>query len=166
MAKANIELPMFSTDINEIKIYELDHVILDLLLADKSSKRNILWATKDYLSYGNLYDEHCQIMPEQITYDNLNIIQPRVLKEKDKQTSRTKGKAEVFTPAYVCNKQLNLVDDAWFGHNNIFNKTTRLGWKTIKRKIVFSDKKPYRWQDYIDLKRLEITCGEAPYITS
>lgn len=40
MAKANIELPMFSTDINEIKIYELDHVILDLLLADKSSKRN------------------------------------------------------------------------------------------------------------------------------
>ena len=121
MAKANIELPMFSTDINEIKIYELDHVILDLLLADKSSKRNILWATKDYLSYGNLYDEHSQIMPEQITYDNLNIIQPRVLKEKDKQTSRTKGKAEVFTPAYVCNKQLNLVDDAWFGHNNIFN---------------------------------------------
>lgn len=71
MAKANIELPMFSTDINEIKIYELDHVILDLLLADKSSKRNILWATKDYLSYGNLYDEHCQIMPEQITYDKL-----------------------------------------------------------------------------------------------
>ena len=95
MAKANIELPMFSTDIDEIKIYELNHVILDLLLADKSSKRNILWATKDYLSYGNLYDEHCQIMPEQITYDNLNVIQPRVLKEKDKQTSRTKGKAEV-----------------------------------------------------------------------
>ena len=65
-------------------------------------------------------------MPEQITYDNQNVIQPRVLKEKDKQTSRTKGKAEVFTPAYVCNKQLNLVDDAWFGHNNIFNKTTFL----------------------------------------
>lgn len=166
MEKTNIELPMFSADINEMKIYEFDRTILDLLLIDKSSKRNILWATKDYVSYGDLYNEHCQIMPEQITYDNLNIIQPRVLKTKTKQTSRTKEKAEVFTPASVCNNQLNLVDEAWFGHNNIFNKTKSNGWETFKRKITFSDKRPYRWQDYIDLKRLEITCGEAPYITS
>ena len=82
MEKTNIELPMFSADINEMKIYEFDRTILDLLLIDKSSKRNILWATKDYVSYGDLYNEHCQIMPEQITYDNLNIIQPRVLKTK------------------------------------------------------------------------------------
>lgn len=166
MANKNIELPMFSADIDEIKIFEFNHEILDLLLSDKSSKGNILWATNDYLSNGDLYEEHCQIMPEQITYGNINIIQPRVLKEKVNQTSRKKGKAEVFTPASVCNNQLNLVDDAWFGRNNVFNRTTDSGWITIKRKIKFSEKKPHRWQDYIDLKCLEITCGEAPYITS
>lgn len=166
MADTTIELPMFSTDIDEIKICEFNHEILNLLLSDKSAKRNILWATSDYSLYGELYDEHCEILPEQITYDNINIIQPRVLKEKTMQTSRKKGKAEVFTPAFVCNNQLNLVDDAWFGKHNIFNKATDSSWITIKRKIKFSDKKPFRWQDYVDLKRLEITCGEAPYITS
>lgn len=165
MTNMNVELPMFSTDINEIAICEFDHEILELLLLDKSAKRNILWATSDYLSNGNLYDEHCQIRPEQITYNN-KIIQPRVLKEKTMQTSRRKGKAEVFTPASICNEQLNLVDNVWFGRNNIFNKTTDSGWITIKRKIKFSKERPYRWQDYVDLKRLEITCGEAPYITS
>lgn len=166
MANTTIELPMFSTDIDEIKICEFNHEILDLILSDKSSKRNILWATSDYASYGKLYDEHCEILPDQITYENINIIQPRVLKEKTKQTSRKKGKAEVFTPAFVCNNQLNLVDDAWFGKTNIFNKSTNGSWVTLKRKIIFSENKPFRWQDYVDLKRLEITCGEAPYITS
>lgn len=153
-------------DILEGDIADSNPALLKLLLKDKTTRGNIMWCTKDYKSYGPLYDEHAQIQVELITGHFSDIIQPRAVKPKAVQEQRVKKRAEVFTPASVCNNQLNLVDNAWFGRNNIFNKTTDSGWITIKRKIKFSEKKPYRWQDYIDLKRLEITCGEAPYITS
>lgn len=153
-------------DILEDDIAKINPALLNLLLKDKTTHRNIMWCTKDYESYGFLYNEHAQIQAELITGPCSNVIQPRAAKSKAIQEQRIKKRAEVFTPSYVCNRQLNLVDDAWFGKNNIFNKATDLGWITIKRKIIFSEKKPYRWQDYVDLKRLEITCGEAPYITS
>ncbi len=153
-------------DILENDIADSNPALLKLLLKDKTSRKNIMWCTKDYESYGPLYDEHAQIQVELITGRFSNIIQPRAVKAKVIQDQRAKKRAEVFTPASVCNSQLNLVDDAWFGKHNIFNKATDSGWITIKRKILFSEKKPYRWQDYVDLKRLEITCGEAPYITS
>ncbi len=153
-------------DILEDDITNINPILLKLLLKDKTTRGNIMWCTKDYESYGPLYNEHAQMQVELITGRFSNIIQPRSVKSKVVQEQRAKKRAEVFTPASVCNSQLNLVDDAWFGRNNIFNKATDFGWITIKRKIIFSEKKPYRWQDYVDLKRLEITCGEAPYITS
>lgn len=165
-SNTNIDLPMFSADIDKIQLCEFSKDILDLLLTDKTTKRNIIWATNDYRSYGESYDEHFPITINQITGENINIIQPRVLKEKSKQTSRRKDKAEVFTPAAVCNNQLNLIDNAWFGRKNVFNSGNTYGWNTVEGKIEFSKQKPYRWQDYIDLRRLEITCGEAPYLTS
>lgn len=147
-------------------IARINPTLLKLLLKDKTTGENIMWCTKDYESYGSLYDEHAQIKIELITGRYSNVIQPRAVKSKVVQEQRAKKRAEVFTPSSVCNRQLNLIDDAWFGRDNIFNKATDFGWVTIKRKILFSEKKPCRWQDYVDLKRLEITCGEAPYITS
>lgn len=46
---------------------------------------------------------------------------PRVLKDKQLQADRTKDKAEVFTPSWVCNAQNNLIDEAWFGRKDVFN---------------------------------------------
>jgi hypothetical protein len=37
-------------------------------------------------------------------------------------------------------------------------------WETNKEKIVYPKGKT--WQDYVRDTRLEISCGEAPYITS
>lgn len=165
-SNSNIDFPMFSADIDETQICEFSKDILELLLTDKTTKRNIIWATNDYKLYGESYDEHFPITVDQITKENVGIIQPRILKEKSRQISRRKDKAEVFTPASVCNNQLNLIDDAWFGRKNVFNLGSTSGWKPFEGKIEFSEQKPYRWQDYVDLKRLEITCGEAPYITS
>ncbi len=140
--------------------------ILKILLTDRTTRRNIIWATSDYESYGDSFKACFPITINQITGSNALVIQPRIAKAKNNQNLRTKEKAEVFTPAWVCNEQNNLIDSAWFGRESIFNVTHFKGWKTNDEPIPFSDKKGHRWQDYVDEKRLEITCGEAPYLTS
>jgi hypothetical protein len=103
-----------------------------------------------------------------ITGLNGNVIMPRVQKDTILQLSRVKNMAEVFTPSWNCNAQNNLIDNCWFQRKNVFNTEIRTtngnGWKTIKEKIVFPKNK--NWKEYVKEKRLEITCGEAPYITS
>ncbi len=94
---------------------------------------------------------------------------PRVLKKRDTQTARARGMAEVFTPSWICNAQNNLIDEAWFGRKDVFNTeyTDEQGchrWKTTGGNIIFPEGKS--WKDYIRDPRLEITCGEAPYIVS
>ena len=60
----------------------------------------------------------------------------------------------------------NYCDDEWFGKKNVFNTTSEDNkhWESTKEKIEFTKKKT--WQDYVLLKKLEITCGEAPFIVS
>ena len=96
-----------------------DHTRRQLLREQKGHEEDdayIIWVTDDYKSHG---DEHlfaCEIKPELITGENRNtVIMPRVLKDKVLQVQRSKDKAEVFTPSWVCNAQNNLLDEAWFG---------------------------------------------------
>lgn len=140
--------------------------VLQILLIDRTTNRNIIWGTDDYDPLGEEYYSHYQILFELITGKNLGVIQPRILKTKESQGNRIKGKAEVFTSSWVCNAQNNLVDNAWFGCENIFNREIERGWETNIEKIKFPDKKNKTWQKYVDEKRLEITCGEAPYLVS
>ena len=78
---------------------------------------------------------------------------------------RIKQKGEVFTPSWVCNAQNNIIDRQWFNNNDVFNNEKENGWETITKKVNF---KYYNktWQDYVSSNRLEISCGEAPYIAS
>ena len=46
-------------DVVEESICAFDSSILRRLLQDKTTKRNILWATKDYESLGQEYGETC-----------------------------------------------------------------------------------------------------------
>lgn len=50
------------------------------------------------------------------------LLKPRIEKGKTEQIKRNKDNAEVFTPCWIVNKQNNLVDNAWFGKANLFNK--------------------------------------------
>lgn len=138
--------------------------ILSILLLDHSTKKNILWATDDYMSVS----AKCQIQLAQITGENSNRIKPRIKKQKEEQQSRTRNKAEVFTPSWICNAQNNLIDEAWFGRKDVFNKESKSKWTSTKDKIAFSSdiQSGKTWQDYVKLTRLEITCGEAPYLAS
>ncbi|WP_294703527.1 restriction endonuclease subunit M [uncultured Fusobacterium sp.] len=153
-------------DIFEEKILKYSPALFELLLKDKTTGKNILWGTDDYKKYGNLYDARCEIKMELITGFNSEIIQPRATKEMKHQSSRTKEKAEVFTPSWVCNKQNNLVDREWFGRIEVFNIENEESWETIEEKIFFPEIKGKSWKDYIDARRMEISCGEAPYLVS
>lgn len=151
-------------DVKENSIYNIDINLLAILLSDKTTGENILWATDMYESYGDNYSASSKITINQITGRNGQVIKPRTKKSKQEQNKRIKNKAEVFTPSWVCNEQNNLVDNCWFGQENVFNKGTGTSWITNRKKIVFPENKT--WIDYVKSKRLEISCGEAPYLVS
>ena len=137
---------------------------LDLLLEDKTTKRNIIWATDTYDLYGKGFSDK-----EQITRNILllhpNIIKPRIQKSFEDQQARTRKKAEVFTPVWLCNQMNNHCDEEWFERKNVFNiENENHSWTVVDGAIEFPKRKT--WQQYVDSRRLEITCGEAPYLVS
>ncbi len=153
------------------QIFPFSEEILSILLLDRTTEKNILWATDDYPPFSS----KSQIQISQITGLHSERIKPRIQKQKEEQQNRTRNKAEVFTPSWICNAQNNLIDEAWFGRKDVFNSleivdgnVNEKKWKSRKTKIKFStDIESHKtWQDYVKLTRLEITCGEAPYLVS
>lgn len=151
-------------DVKEQSISDISPDLLKIILSDKTTKKYIRWGSDNYKSYGPEYYTEQEMKPVLITGPNSMIIRPRVAKETNEQLRRTRDKAEVFTPSWVCNEQNNLVDEAWFGRKEIFNKAGQKSWTTIEARIEFPRDKI--WKDYIDARRLEISCGEAPYLVS
>ena len=137
---------------------------LKALLKDKTTKKNIIFATSVYSSQGTPIKETEQMTEEILKGFAQCEIQPRVLKNKEQQQERTRAKAEVFTPSWICNKMNNHCDEEWFGKKNVFNTEQGQEWRLNTEKIEFDTEDD--WKKYVDSKRLEITCGEAPYIVS
>ena len=131
---------------------------LRILLQDKTTKKNIIFATDAYEDIG--YFATTEILPERIV--NMELL-PRVEKELIHQQARTRAKAEVFTPSWVCNKMNNHCDEEWFGRPDAFNKEDGEAWITNPDPVDFGE---MSWKDYVDSRRIEITCGEAPYLVS
>ena len=138
--------------------------LLKLLLKDKTTKQNIIFATSVYRTDENPIKETDQMTETILRGFNSCEIQPRVLKSQEQQQERTRAKAEVFTPSWICNKMNNHCDEEWFGRSGIFNIELENGWKVTNSPVPFEHEGD--WMKYIDSKRLEITCGEAPYIVS
>lgn len=117
--------------------------LLDMLLIDRTTKKNIIWATESYERYGNKFTSKKRIKPELVTGIYGKIIQPRAAKSLNEQHQRTKDKAEVFTPLKIVKRMNKLVDSAIeypLDENN--------------------------WKRFVKELKLEITCGEAPFIVS
>ena len=138
--------------------------VLDILLLDRTTKKNIIFATDSYAEKGELYAARSQISRQLLEAGSECIIQPRVLKALEEQQSRTRKRAEVFTPAWVCCMMNNHIDEVWFGVTGIFGNLDDQKWTPSESPIQMPERK--RWQAYVDSRRLEITCGEAPYLVS
>jgi len=156
-------------DVLENDIIEKYPQVLEILLKDHTTQQNIFWATNNYIDFGSTYSFLAPITPNLITGENGQIIMPRVKKDRDLQISRVREMAEVFTPSWICNAQNNLIDHAWFERENIFNteiqeENGNRSWVTNEDKIKFPKGKT--WKQYVKDTRLEISCGEAPYLSS
>ena len=138
--------------------------VLPILLQDKTTKKNIIWATGSYKELGTEYADDVQMTTEALIGMDAIMLQPRVLKAQAEQQERTKAHAEVFTPSWVCNLMNNFCDEEWFGRKDVFNRQDGHTWTATNEPIVFKKRKP--WKHYVDSRRLEITCGEAPFIVS
>ena len=147
----------------DLNAYPIDKQ-LKMLLKDKTTGKNIIFATSVYSRNGISIKETDEITVEALRQGISYQIQPRVLKKREQQQERTRAKAEVFTPSWICNKMNNYCDEEWFGRKNIFNTEQGQKWQVNAEKIEFDTKDG--WKKYVDSKRLEITCGEAPYIVS
>jgi hypothetical protein len=159
----------YEVDIKENDIRDQYPEVLETLLRDHTTQKNIFWATDNYNYLGKGYEFASPILPELITGDKGNVIMPRVQKDKEMQQLRVRDMAEVFTPSWICNAQNNLIDGAWFGRENVFNTETTNpdgshSWIVNPEKVTFPEGKT--WKHYNRDTRMEITCGEAPYITS
>ena len=109
---------------------------LPTLLKNRTTGNNIIWATDPPPELGVDF-------ADEITMEQLDRIQlvPRVQKRLEEQKTRTRKKAEVFTPTHICKKMIDL---------GIENGALRTD----------------DWKTFIEQTCLEITCGEAPFLTS
>lgn len=157
----------------DILEWQLPFSVVEALLVDHSTDGSIRWCTADYeklFGKGLGFGENEEIKAELLVDKNHPVIRPRFIKCREEQRQRSVEKAEVFTPSWVCNKQNNLVDAAWFGAKSspfsreIDRKDGTHGWTTSHGRIKFPKSKS--WWDYLLANRLEVSCGEAPYLTS
>lgn len=152
--------------------------VLDTLLKDKSTGKNIIWATDppeelQTVMYEPVTDRS-QIAIQQLGLTHYEVVLPRMMKQTDTQQQRTRKKGEVFSPAWVCNKMNNALDADWFGglgaEESAGQFTVELpqGWQTVETPVQFPVCKGRTpaWVQYVQSRRLEVTCGEAPFLAS
>ena len=126
-------------DISEESLSKESADLLKIILKDRTTKKNIVWATHSYELLGKGFAPSDRITPSRVTGNYANLIQPRSEKSKYEQKDRTKIRAEVFTPTWLVKKQNGYVE---------------------------AELESLDLEDYIQLRWLEITCGEAPYMVT
>ena len=167
----------------------MNEEILNILLKDRTTEKNILWANSEH-------DKQEEIQAAQV-----DSIRPRHEKVRAHQKQRTRDRAEIFTPPDICALQNDVTDTAWLrnivtpwlkdkydlkddspidkpiidGH---FDKIAAAWFWQSKISPSMPDKpadtivanwlakNETLWKAYITSPRLEITCGEAPYLVS
>lgn len=135
-------------DILEDRLLRDEPGLLEVLLVDHTTQKNIFWATDSYVDEGEGYGWYDSIMVSAITGEHGSLIMPRAMKTRDEQQRRSRQMAEVFTPAWLVKKMNDTIDDEWNHAQN-------------GRKDEME-----AWQRYVLTTVLEITCGEAPFLTS
>ena len=129
-----------ATEIISLHSYPVKNVLSKLIM-DKTTGKNIIFATDDYISYG--YDDTDQITVNVLLgFDSIDI-RPRAMKCQSEQTERTRKKAEFFTPTWIVRQMNNLCENIWR-----------------------EEKKSSDWKKFVSLRILEITCGEAPFLVT
>ena len=110
-----------------------------------------MWATDAYAHLGKDYERNEEIQEHLITGANIDIIKTRARKEFEQQSSRTRKRAEVFTPLWICRFMNDKLDEEWFGYPNVFFKED----KPVS-KVRFFEKKRRRFDAFenVEIRQL------------
>jgi len=103
----------------DIKEYNINSSVLEVLLKDQTSGRNLIWGTSDYS-----FPDNSQILFEQVIDGHL--IKPRFVKQKETIDARQKTKGEVFTPLEIIKKQNDIADANFSGNWSDYIRRTVL----------------------------------------
>lgn len=155
------ERPVLCDPIRELQ--EAAPQVLSILLKDRTANRNILFATDAYAEKPGCGPQD-SMKVEHFRGGNALSIRPRAAKSALEQRERTRQMAEVFTPTWLCNVMNNVLDEVWFGQPEVF--TVIEGAQTWSATEQVSFEPAERWRDYVASRRMEITCGEAPFLAS
>lgn len=155
------ERPVLCDPIRELQ--EAAPQVLSILLKDRTANRNILFATDAYAEKPGRGPQD-SMKVEHFRGGNALSIRPRAAKSALEQRERTRQMAEVFTPTWLCNVMNNVLDEVWFGQSEVF--TVIEGAQTWSATEQVSFEPAERWRDYVASRRMEITCGEAPFLAS
>lgn len=155
------ERPVLCDPIRELQ--EAAPQVLSILLKDRTANRNILFATDAYAEKSGCGPQDSMKVEHFRGADALPM-RPRAAKSALEQRERTRQMAEVFTPTWLCNVMNNVLDEEWFGQSEVF--TVIEGAQTWSATEQVSFEPAERWRDYVASRRMEITCGEAPFLAS
>ena len=132
-------MQLLTVDISEEGIANDSGTLLTILLKDRTTNKNIVWASPSYEGMGKAFCADQPIKKILIIGPYDSIIQPRVEKNKRNQELRTRKRGEVFTPPWLVDKQVSIVLD-------------EIG--------------DVSFESFIALRWLELACGEGPYIVT
>lgn len=132
-------MQLLTVDISEEGIANDSGTLLTILLKDRTTNKNIVWASPSYEGMGKPFCADQPIKKNLIIGPYDSIIQPRVEKNKRSQELRTRKRGEVFTPPWLVDKQVS---------------------------IVLNEIEDISFESFITLRWLEIACGEGPYIVT
>lgn len=132
-------MQLLTVDISEEGIANDSGTLLRILLKDRTTNKNIVWASPSYEGMGKPFCADQPIKKNLIIGPYDSIIQPRVEKNKRNQEIRTRKRGEVFTPSWLVDKQVS---------------------------IVLNEIGDISFESFIALRWLELACGEAPYIVT
>ena len=132
-------MQLLTVDVSEEGIANDSGTLLTILLKDRTTNKNIVWASPSYEGMGKPFCADQPIKKNLIIGPYDSIIQPRVEKNKRNQEIRTRKRGEVFTPPWLVDKQVS---------------------------IVLDELDDISFESFIALRWLELACGEGPYIVT
>ena len=85
-------------NISEDKLIKRSADLLKILLKDRTTKKNIVWATHSYELLGNGFSSHEQITLNKLTGTYVNLILPRAKKSNTEQKNELKLELKFLHP--------------------------------------------------------------------
>ena len=143
-----------------------DDALLASLLRDHARGRPIRWATPSLAALGKGFGQWDALTPRRVRRAvAIGALRPRAAKSAGERLARVRSHGEVFTPAWICKRMTDLADAPWLRKSGE-TATEDLFLHDVPPPTPIRFRKGRVWQDYVRLRRLEIACGEAPFLAA